>query len=43
VLVTGAENNEQINSLKTIFESLSGIKKVCKAQAYPGQGGSLGA
>lgn len=40
VLVTGAENKEQINSLKTSFESLSGIKKVCKAQAYPGQGGS---
>ena len=40
VLVTGAENEEQINSLKTSFESLNGIKKVCKAQAYPGQGGS---
>jgi putative ABC transport system permease protein len=40
VLVTGAENKEQVNNVKNGFESLNGIKKVCKAQAYPGQGGS---
>jgi putative ABC transport system permease protein len=40
ILVTGTENKDQVNSLKTSFEALAGIKRVCKAQAYPGQGGS---
>ena len=40
VLVTGAENREQSNSLKVAYESLSEVSKVCKAQAYPGQGTS---
>jgi putative ABC transport system permease protein len=40
ILVTGAENKEQANSLKTAYESLTGVTKVCQAQAYPGQGAS---
>ncbi len=40
VLVTGAENKDQVNGLKTAYESLDGVTKVCKVQAYPGQGAS---
>lgn len=40
VLITGAENSDQRNTLKTAYESLTNISKVCKAQAYPGQGAS---
>lgn len=40
ILVTGAENKDQASSLKTAYESLAGVTKVCKAQAYPGQGTS---
>jgi len=40
IMVTGSKDREQVNSLKTAFESLSGVSKVCKAQAYPGQGAS---
>jgi putative ABC transport system permease protein len=40
VLITGAENRDQSNSVKAAYESLTGITKVCKAQAYPGQGTS---
>jgi putative ABC transport system permease protein len=40
ILITGAENKEQATSLKIAYESLTGVTKVCKAQAYPGQGAS---
>jgi putative ABC transport system permease protein len=40
VLITGAENRDQSNSVKAAYESLTGVTKVCKAQAYPGQGTS---
>ncbi len=40
VMTTGTDNKDQLNSLKIAYESLEGVTKVCKAQAYPGQGAS---
>jgi putative ABC transport system permease protein len=37
---TGAENREQVNSLKTVLENLATVSAVAISQAYPGEGGS---
>ncbi|GHM98888.1 ABC transporter permease [Cytophagales bacterium WSM2-2] len=40
IRVSGAGNRDKVNAVKTAFESLARVSKVCKAQAYPGQGAS---
>ena len=37
---TGAQNKEQVNSLKTLLQGLAPISGVARSQAYPGEGGS---
>jgi putative ABC transport system permease protein len=37
---TGAENREQVNSLKSVLENLASVSAVARSQAYPGEGGS---